>query len=44
MKETEMFEKIIQTMLDFVNNNSDPEKTLVTRLVHIFKLLTNETS
>ena len=44
MKETEMFEKIIQTMLDFVKNNSDPEKTLVIRLVHIFKLLTNKTS
>ena len=42
--ESEILEKITQTTLDFVKTNLDPEKTLVIRLVHSFKLLTNKTS
>mgnify|MGYP000214889580 CR=1 FL=1 len=44
VNESEILEKITQTTLDFVKINLDPEKTLVIRLVHSFKLVTNKTS
>ncbi len=42
VQESEMLEKITQTTLDFVKTNLDPEKTLVIRLIHHIKVLTNE--
>lgn len=42
VNESEILEKITQITLDFVKTNLDPEKTLVIRLVHHIKVLTNE--